>query len=273
MPLIDDEREAFVAQPLWHAGPEEPGDAGQVLYQGETARPRRIGRSLLIGFALLVFLTLGALGLGYALSSWLGHGNFSVAPDVAKPSQVPAVPESLEPTGAVGPPRLTVQPPALPMRIMLSATPSTANIASAPVAANGAAAQAQVEAGNAGSVGNNELGKLLQRARRCLAEQDYACAQQNARAALRLDRQGGAARKLLNDVNLAQQPARPLHLTAPESSGAAVLLKKETVKAKSVVRDVLKEFATKDATIPREFPQEPKVVLPPAEEATAVPVN
>lgn len=254
MPLGDDAGEAFVAAPNWRPEGMHEGALAPVVDEAALF-PRRLGRPLMVAIALLIFLVLGALGLGYALSSWLGHGNFLPAPDVASQNKVPAVPESLAPTGAVGPPRLTVQSP-LPVRTVL---PSLAldygsSSASAPVAASGAAAQAQLEASTASS----ELSRLLRRARRCQAEQDFECVHQNARSALRLDRQSAAARKLLDDAKTAlaagvAKPADASGATAVQPKpDAAPVADKDMAKAPPA-----KAPDAKDVLLPEPVAKEP----------------
>lgn len=268
MPLRDDEAEAFSAPPLWRGATDElGGDSPEQLIHPETTVrfSVRIGRSLLIALALLTFLALGALGLGYALSSWLGNGKFLAAPDVAKPSQAPAVPESLAPTGAVGPPRLTIQePPPIPVRALMAQGFALASAASAE--ASGAAGQAVAEASKAGE----DLGKLLRRARRCLNAQDYDCANLSARAALKLDRQNTTARKLLRDAKAAQQhDSAPSVVTVGDFgalSKAWQEIPQEGAKvSKTIINGGVKETVTRELIIPKEFSkEEPKLVLPQA---------
>jgi hypothetical protein len=228
MPLTDDDLDAFESPPTtWRPVPDRRSLTLADLKPrpDEVAPlPMRLVRSFLIGIVLLILLVVGALGLGYALSSWLGHGKFLAPAEVAKSEQIPVVPESLAPTGAVGPPRLTVQesPPPVPLQTMVA--PPAAVIGSTDGSAP-AAEQAVAEAASAGT----ELSKLLRRARWCMDEQDYDCAVESARSALKLEQKNGAARKLLRDAKAAQD---------------SVPAEASVVMSKDLNKDVLKEVPT-----------------------------
>lgn len=238
MPLTDDDLDAFESPSTWRSVPDRRSLTLADLKQrpDEVALlPMRLVRSFLIGIVVMILLVVGALGLGYALSSWLGHGKFLTPAEVVKSEQVPAVPESLAPTGAVGPPRLTVQPPPAPIPMMMAPGLALAGAPGAVIGSAGASAAADEQAVAEAETAGTELDKLLHRARRCMNEEDYDCAVVSARAALRLDQKNGVARKMLRDAKAAQAQGSVPAEANPEAS---------VVMSKDLNKDVLKEVPT-----------------------------